>query len=78
MGYMEETRIDGTRQVTFLYKLTRGITTNSFGVECARLAGISENILVRATKEAETMRRLIKERGRRNRYVYDACEKLNA
>ena len=38
MGYMEETRIDGTRQVTFLYKLTRGITTNSFGVECARLA----------------------------------------
>ena len=67
MGYMEETRIDGTRQVTFLYRLTRGITTNSFGVECARLAGMSENILVKATKEAERMRCLIEERSRINR-----------
>ncbi|KAJ3538219.1 hypothetical protein NM688_g6551 [Phlebia brevispora] len=67
MGYMEEQRINGTREVTFLYKLTAGITTNSFGIECARLAGLPESILRKASTEAETMRSLIEQRGKRNR-----------
>ena len=67
MGYMEEQRVNGRRDVTFLYKLTKGITTNSFGVECARLANVPEPILERATVEAETMRTLIQQRSRKNR-----------
>ncbi len=69
MAYTEDLRIDGTRDVTFLYKLTSGITTNSFGVECARLAGIPESVLRIAAHQAETMRALIAERSRKNRYV---------
>lgn len=67
MGYMEEKRGDGTREVTFLYKLTAGITTNSFGVECARLAGISEHILEKATVQADSMQSLIEQRSKKNR-----------
>ncbi|PSS32179.1 hypothetical protein PHLCEN_2v2052 [Hermanssonia centrifuga] len=67
MAYTEDLRIDGTRDVTFLYKLTSGITTNSFGVECARLAGIPESVLRIATHRAETMRALIAERSRKNK-----------
>ena len=67
MGYMEEQRINGTREVTFLYKLAPGITTNSFGVECARLAGLPEAVLRKATIQAETMRTLIEQRSKRNR-----------
>jgi len=36
---------DGHREVHFLYTLTRGITHNSFGIECARLAGLPERSL---------------------------------
>lgn len=72
MGYMEEQRIDGTRTVTFLYKLTPGITTNSFGVECARLAGVPEEVLLKATSQADRMRAMIEQRSRRNKCVVAA------
>ena len=67
MSYTEDTRIDGTRQVTFLYSLSDGLAENSFGVECARLAGVTENILHKAQAQALTMETLISERKRRNR-----------
>ncbi|KIP07972.1 hypothetical protein PHLGIDRAFT_510551, partial [Phlebiopsis gigantea 11061_1 CR5-6] len=67
MSYTEDTRIDGTRQVTFLYRLSDGLAENSFGVECARLAGVAENILQKAQAQALTMETLISERKRRNR-----------
>lgn len=70
MGYTEETRIDGTREVTFLYKLTSGMATDSFGVECGRLAGLPENILRLATNEARKMQALIEKRAKARRYVY--------
>ena len=51
---------DGHREVHFLYSLTKGITPNSFGIECARLAGLPEKTLQvavqRATHSAETER----------------------
>lgn len=62
MGYAEETRIDGTREVTFLYQLAPGITTESFGVECGRLAGLPEPLLALATSRAENMRSVIENR----------------
>lgn len=56
MSYTTETRIDGRRDVTFLYRLTRGFAKESFGVECARLAGISEEVLAVASERSERCR----------------------
>ncbi len=51
---------DGHREVHFLYSLTKGITQNSFGVECARLAGLPDRTLhvavQRSTYSAEMER----------------------
>ena len=70
MGFTEETRIDGTREVTFLYRLEPGLVAESFGVECARLAGLPESILKVATTKAASMKQLIEERVRRTKWVY--------
>ena len=69
MGYTEDTRVDGTRQVTFLYKLREGLTEESFGVECARLAGLNERVLRRAAEMGKKMKAIVEERRKRNRYV---------
>ncbi|KAJ6547415.1 muts domain V-domain-containing protein [Mycena capillaripes] len=67
VGYSTETRgIDGRRDVTFLYRLTNGIAPESFGVECARLAGLPESILDTATKESSKMESLVAARAKRN------------
>ena len=67
MGYTEDTRIDGTREVTFLYRLTPGITEESFGVECARLANLPEAVLKVATARSQSMRAAIEARIKRNK-----------
>jgi len=67
MGYTTDSRIDGRRDVTFLYQLTDGFAEESFGVECARLAGIPEHILSVATERSEACRTAIESRSRFNR-----------
>lgn len=67
MGYTTDSRIDGRRDVTFLYRLTDGFAEESFGVECARLAGIPENILSIATERSEACRAATESRSRLNR-----------
>ncbi|KAI0373318.1 hypothetical protein BV20DRAFT_1104314 [Pilatotrama ljubarskyi] len=67
MGFSEETRIDGTREVTFLYRLEPGLVAESFGVECARLAGLPESVLQIASTKAASMRQTIQERIRRTK-----------
>ncbi|KAL4068083.1 muts domain V-domain-containing protein [Scleroderma citrinum] len=69
MGYTIETRIDGRRDVTFLYRLTDGFAKESFGVECARLAGIPEDILALATDRSEYCRQSVESRSRLTRYL---------
>ena len=69
MGYKEETLQDGSRDVMFLYKLTPGITTESFGVECGRLAGLPEPLLQLAASKSKSMRQSVETRGKRNRYA---------
>jgi len=66
MGYMAESRIDGRTEVTFLYRLTPGIATNSFGVECARLAGLPEKVLEVARQQSDACRDRIERCMRRN------------
>src|ERR1700685_289322 len=69
MGYTEDLRIDGTRDITFLYRLTRGIAKESFGVECARLAGLPEQLLSIATERSGVMRSIVEQRSKQNKYV---------
>ena len=69
MGYTEELRIDGTRDITFLYRLTPGMAKESFGIECARLAGLPEQILSMATERAGAMRSIVEQRSKQNKYV---------
>jgi len=67
MGYTTDSRIDGRRDVTFLYRLTEGFAEESFGVECARLAGIPEHILSVATERSDSCRMAIEFRSKINR-----------
>lgn len=58
MSYHQES---SNREVVFLYKLVKGITNNSFGLNVARMAQVCEEVLVRAKekrdeKEAEYLR----------------------
>lgn len=65
MGFTEYERLDRTREITFLYKLTTGIASGSFGVECGRLAELPEKVLEEASKRSEEMQRQVEERNRR-------------
>ncbi|PPQ79804.1 LOW QUALITY PROTEIN: hypothetical protein CVT26_012571 [Gymnopilus dilepis] len=69
MGYIAESRIDGTRNITFLYRLTAGLATESFGIECARLAQLPETILSVAAERASAMQDEVQKRGQRNRWA---------
>jgi DNA mismatch repair protein MSH3 len=70
MSFIEDTRIDGRREIRFLYQLTEGISEGSFGIECARLAGLSEQILNEATLKARTMEGLMEKRARNAKSVH--------
>ncbi len=67
MGFTEEMGVvDGKRNITFLYHLTDGISSGSYGIECAKLAGIPEPLLEAAAERAETMKRIVEGKKRQN------------
>jgi DNA mismatch repair protein MSH3 len=66
MSYMETVGWDGSKQITFLYKLVPGITTNSFGVECARLAGVTKKVLDTAAQVSDRVKAQANSMARRN------------
>ena len=66
MGFTEDIGIDGRRQLTFLYRLTRGISQKSYGLECARLAGLPEALLERAAQNGEKLQVAVKKRNHIN------------
>jgi DNA mismatch repair protein MSH3 len=66
MGYQAVDRIDGTQDIIFLYKLSPGIATASFGIECGRLAGLPETILNVAARRSSEMQAIIQTRWKRN------------
>ncbi|KAH9001542.1 DNA mismatch repair protein MSH3 [Lactarius akahatsu] len=67
MGFTEDMRINGIREITFLYRLTKGLASESFGIECARLAGVAEDVLETASRHADKMRVLVEEKTKRSR-----------
>lgn len=77
MGYKEDVLRDGSRDVIFLYKLTPGITTESFGVECGRLAGLPEPLLKIAASKSKSLRQSVEAREKRNRYVINRSLQLD-
>ncbi|KAL0580265.1 Mismatch repair protein msh3 [Marasmius crinis-equi] len=56
MGYKTEPKLDGSRNITFLYLLASGVATESFGIECGRLAKLPEEILQVASERAANLR----------------------
>ncbi|RXK40429.1 DNA mismatch repair protein MSH3 [Tremella mesenterica] len=49
--------VDGSAEITFLYKLSRGLAEASFGVWCARLAGLPRSVLDNAQARADQLKR---------------------
>ncbi|KAH8829663.1 DNA mismatch repair protein MSH3 [Flagelloscypha sp. PMI_526] len=62
MSYRHEPQIDGSVDITFLYRLTPGIAEASFGIECARLADIPDSILQQARTKAESLNKIVTHR----------------
>lgn len=67
MGFTEDTGIDGKRTIVFLYKVVGGISSGSYGIECARLAGIAESVLETATNRGNEMQTAVEARARVNK-----------
>ncbi|KIL68593.1 hypothetical protein M378DRAFT_8640 [Amanita muscaria Koide BX008] len=67
MDFEAQTRIDGKREVTFLYRLVKGLVSESFGIECGRLAGLPESVLGAAVSRASNMQTMIRQRTKYNR-----------
>lgn len=78
MGYKEDIQQDGSRDVVFLYKLTPGITTESFGVECGRLAGLPEPLLQLAASKSRSLKQSVEDREKRNRYMVNSSLESNS
>ncbi|KAF8061576.1 DNA mismatch repair protein MSH3 [Lyophyllum atratum] len=72
MGYEAESRINGTREITFLYRLIPGMATESFGIECGRLAGLPESLLTVAEESASKLQMNVRDRTKRNRLFKSA------
>lgn len=58
-----ETQVNGHAEITFLYRLRKGLADASFGVWCARLAGLPESILERAQERSNALKVETRERG---------------
>lgn len=69
MAYRESTAGDGSPTITFLYKLVPGLTTRSFGVECARLARVPNGILEKAEEVSSKTRDQVDALVKRAQYV---------
>lgn len=63
MAFTDHTLPDGSSEITFLYKLKRGLADASFGVWCARLAGLPAPLLARAQERADDLKRDTRDRG---------------
>ena len=62
MKFIQAPEIDRRLSVHFLYTLAPGIASGSFGVECARLAGLPEKVLESASKHSSRLQEIINDR----------------
>lgn len=69
MGFNEQIDIEGKRIIIFLYKLSEGISSGSYGIECARLAAVPEELLAVASTKAAEMQTLVQNRAQVARFA---------
>ena len=69
MAFSEESSIDGSTIIAFLYQLKMGIASGSFGIECGRLAGLPDSIVENSSVQAAQIKEIIENRRKTNRYV---------
>jgi DNA mismatch repair protein MSH3 len=62
MKFLQAEEMDRRLSVHFLYTLAPGIASGSFGVECARLAGLPEKVLQSAAKQSNALQVVIDKR----------------
>jgi DNA mismatch repair protein MSH3 len=72
MSYTTDIRINGTRDVTFLYQLIPGIALESCGFECCSHGGHPDKIHRFSSERSELCRTVTEQRTRRSRSVH-AC-----
>lgn len=69
MSYESSTRLDGSTEITFLYRIAEGVAEGSFGIECARLAGLPEPVLDEARVRATSLQDLLSKRAQKRKCV---------
>ena len=69
MGFSEEIESSGKRTITFLYRIVEGLSSGSYGIECARLAGLPEELLESAARRANNMQDVVEGREKIGRQV---------
>ena len=52
---MESKEDKENNSIQFFYKFVEGICPKSFGIQVAKLAGIPDNVLARATQKSDEM-----------------------
>eukprot|EP00497_Spongosphaera_streptacantha_P003241 TRINITY_DN3891_c0_g1_i1.p1 TRINITY_DN3891_c0_g1~~TRINITY_DN3891_c0_g1_i1.p1 ORF type:complete len:263 (-),score=33.73 TRINITY_DN3891_c0_g1_i1:145-933(-) len=57
MFFMSFIMDEETKDVTFLYKFTKGVCSSSHGLNCAKMAGLSQAIIDRARKLSQAFER---------------------
>ncbi|KAK4686072.1 DNA mismatch repair protein MSH3, partial [Tremellales sp. Uapishka_1] len=62
MSFDEQSLPDGSAEITFLYRLSRGLAEASFGVWCARLAGLPNSVLQQAQTRADYLKHETRQR----------------
>jgi len=62
MKFLHAEEMDRRHSVHFLYTLSPGIASGSFGVECARLAGLPETVLSSAASQSNALQSTINTR----------------
>jgi len=74
MSFVEEGNTEGTRTISFLYRLAPGMARSSYGIECAMLAGLRDEILEQARARSTAMETTVT--GRRDSHRLQAVIKL--
>ena len=64
MAFSEIKLPDGSAEITFLYRLRAGLAEASFGVWCARLAGLPKSVLTNAQERADGLKKDTEEKRR--------------
>lgn len=78
MGYRSRPRADGeSSEITFLYRLAPGLARASFGIECARLAGVPDEILKVAAGQSKVMAEIAAARTQVVQYVVDSRQSFS-